>query len=93
MIAKIVGVACETLKLHCSDELEVGRARAADRKTKLLEQHMEAGGREGLTALIFYLKAQLGWRDSTKVELANADGEPFKVNISVNAKVKSGAGG
>lgn len=90
MIAKIIGVALETLILHFRDNLELGKAMAADRKTRMLEDYIANGGREGLTALIFSLKAQFGWRDTARVELSGPDGEPFKVNITVNAKAKVG---
>ena len=94
LIATLIGVALETLDKHFTPEMERGKARAADRVTTILMETIETmkGTREGLSAAIFYCKAQLGWSEKQRVELTGADGEPFKVMVTISPKGGNGNG-
>ncbi len=39
-----------------------------------------------VTAMIFYLKTQAGWRETQNIELGNAKGQPLKVTEIVIKK-------
>ena len=64
-IAHIVGVSMPTLTKHYALELEFGAAKANARIAQRLYDTAERGeGREGLTAMIFWLKSRARWTET-----------------------------
>lgn len=88
-IGLILGISDKTVSNYklkypeLSSAYQKGRAHGALQATKGLRQAMQAGGREGLTALIFYLKTQCRWKEPTHLEVSGPDGSPIKVNEKV----------
>lgn len=60
MIATLIGVSENTLRKHYQLELDSGRARATFKVAAKLFNRAESGD---LGAMIFWLKAQAGWRE------------------------------
>ena len=75
------GIDAETLKKHFKKELLTGKATAGMRIGKTLYDRATTGG--DTTAAIWWSKAQMGWRDSTRVETTGADGGPVKTESTV----------
>lgn len=61
MIATLVGISENTLRLHYRDELKVGKAAATFQVAQTLFTRATVG--KDLGAAIFWLKAQAGWRE------------------------------
>ena len=64
-IAKLVGIDTKTLLKWYRDELDTGKARANAQVAKTLFQQAIGGN---ITAAIFWMKAQAGWRDRPSFE-------------------------
>ena len=65
----------EALRKDCEEELATGRTKANSRVAEALYRTAIAGGRAGVTAAIFWLKARAGWKETSVHELAAADGD------------------
>lgn len=74
----------KTLKKNCSEEIEVGRAKAYQLATNQLFLAIKKGN---LTGIIFYLKTQHGWRETNRTELTGANGVPLTPVIEIVKKV------
>jgi hypothetical protein len=89
-IALLIGVATETLLKYYRAELDEGKARGNAHVAKTLYTLATQGlGQQGpnLGAMIFWLKSQAGWRETTIVQnqLLDKDGNPVdqpKLGIS-----------
>lgn len=78
-IAELIGIAESTLKKHCSEELKLGGLRVnAKIGGKLFQKAM--GG--DTTALIFWAKTRMGWKETTAHEHTGKDGSPIKLDMS-----------
>jgi hypothetical protein len=64
-IARLIGVAPETLRLHYGQELDTGGIKANAAVAKNLFRIAQGTGREAVTACIFWLKARAGWREAS----------------------------
>ena len=76
-IALYIKVSKPTLYKYYSDELKLGKIRANTRIAETLYNMAKDGDR---TACIFWLKTRGGWRETSRMELANADNEAFRVS-------------
>lgn len=82
-IARVLRVDVEALRKDYEEELATGRTKANSRVAEALYRTAVAGGREGVTAAVFWLKARAGWKETTAHELALAEGtapmEPLRI--------------
>lgn len=74
-IARLLRLDPEALRADFEEELATGRTKANSRVAEALYRTAIAGGREGVTAAIFWLKARAGWKETSVHELAAADGD------------------
>lgn len=63
-IAQILGISEDTLRRHHREEFDLGKINANLAVSKNLFQMATGSGREALTAAIFWLKSQAGWREA-----------------------------
>lgn len=82
-IARVLRIDLEVLHTDYEEELATGRTKANSRVAEALYRTAIAGGREGVTAAIFWLKARAGWKETSVHELAAAEGsramDPLKI--------------
>ena len=76
-IALYIKVSKPTLYKYYGDELKLGKIKANTRIAEKLYNMAKDGDR---TACIFWLKTRAGWRETSRMELANADNETFRVS-------------
>lgn len=62
-IAKIIGIASNTLKLHFRSELDRGLAEATSEVARTLFEQATNPDKPNIAAAIFFLKAKAGWRE------------------------------
>ena len=80
------GIARNTFKAVCERQPEVlehykkGKARAIGNVAKNLLTLANDGN---LTAIIFYLKTQAGWREQEDTEISKVQAQPVKVVVDV----------
>lgn len=65
------GVSSDTIQRHFAHELAVGKARANSEIGKTLFQRAMNGD---TSAMIFWAKTQMGWRDVQRLEHSSPDG-------------------
>lgn len=83
MIAERIGIADKTLSLHYGDELRNGAMDAnANIAGKLYQKAMNGD----TTAMIFWCKTRMGWREKHSHEITGEDGGPISVNLIVKSK-------
>jgi hypothetical protein len=73
-ISKLLGIDTKTLLKYYRTELDLGKAKANAQVAKKLYA-IATGGNLG--AMIFWLKAQAGWREVQAVEHTGANGSPL----------------
>jgi len=61
-----------------------GKARAIRTVAEGLLDKAKAGN---LSAIIFYLKTQAGWRETNRTEFTGPDGKPIEANLSSKKKI------
>lgn len=76
-IALYTKISKPTLYKFYREELTLGKIKANTRIAETLYNMAKDGDR---TACIFWLKTRAGWRETSRMELANADGNAFMVN-------------
>ncbi|MCW5719222.1 MAG: hypothetical protein KIS68_15485 [Bauldia sp.] len=64
-IARVLRMDLEVLRTDYEEELATGRTKANSRVAEALYRTAIAGGREGVTAAIFWLKARAGWKETS----------------------------
>lgn len=70
------GIDNDTMKKYFAKELVTGKAKMAMRLSeRLIEKALDGD----TNALIWYSKAQLGWKDCSKLELTGNDGGPIQI--------------
>lgn len=80
-IAKVLGISKPTLREHFREELDVGKARTITKVAASLVRQALAGN---VTAMIFYLKCQAGWRESPQaLEHSGPNGTPLVPILNV----------
>lgn len=90
-IARLVrdGIHVDTLREHFEVELELGKARANVTVGSTLFEKCLSGD---TTALIWWTKTQMGWKDTTKVQLTGEDGGPVQLQQTLDvSKLSTGA--
>lgn len=84
-IAKVMGFCVDTLSAHYYEELELAAIEANSRVAGNLLM-MATGPRElktTVTAAIWWTKARMAWKDTSRVENTGADGGPMQVENQV----------
>ena len=72
LVSKILKISEPTLRKHYRDELDTSKAKA----NAVISQSLFKLAREGnVTAQIFWLKTQAGWKETNQVELTGKDGD------------------
>ena len=74
------GISETTLEARFADDLADGRAKAGAKILATLYSKAIAGD---LTAMIFWVKCRLQWREVQRVEMTGADGAPLEHNSGV----------
>ena len=70
-VADLLGIAESTLKKHCAEELKLGSLRVNAKIGGKLFQKAMSGD---TTALIFWCKTRLGWKEISGLDLNTKDG-------------------
>ena len=81
-IAGALGISKPTLIKYFRDELDNGRVKTIAKVADSLVRQALAGN---MTAAIFYLKTQAGWKETGRLELAGYDGGPLD-STSIDVK-------
>ena len=72
LVSKILKISEHTLRKHYRDELDTSKAKA----NAVISQSLFKLAREGnVTAQIFWLKTQAGWKEKNALELTGKDGD------------------
>lgn len=75
------GIHVDTLRVHFGDELVNGKAKANAQIGKSIFQKAMAGD---TTAAIWWSKAQMGWKETSRQEISGNNGGPIQI-IAANA--------
>ena len=75
MICSIAGISKPTLYKYYDSELKLGKASSTATIANNLYRMATGTGREALTASIFWLKTQAGWKETDVVEINNVSDE------------------
>ena len=70
-IASLIGIDEKTLRKHYRKQLDEGKAKANSQVGLSLFQQAKAGN---TAAAIWWTKSQMGWKDTSRVEVTGADG-------------------
>lgn len=94
-ICSLLDISRNTLTKYCINELHVGKAQAnAKVAASLFKQATEANN---ITAIIFWLKCQAGWKETSTIEVINAESDDNKFRELVTglqqSKLKTEEGG
>ena len=76
------GIDADTLRKHFAQELIAGKAKANAQVGKTLFQKVMAGD---TTAMIWWTKTQMRWKEVQQHELTGADGGPVQINDTERA--------
>ena len=74
-IAAETGIAERTLQRHCGEEFEEGKAKAGSFVVGKLWKLIEDGHP---ASIMFFLKTQQGWKETSKTEITGANGGPIE---------------
>lgn len=75
-IAQVIGIDKKTLTKHYRDELDTGMTKANARIGKALFDKAVGGD---TSALIFWAKTRMGWKETNRQEHSGPDGKPIEV--------------
>ena len=75
MICSIAGISNPTLYKYYDEELKLGKAQSTVTVANNLFRMATGHGKEALTASIFWLKTQAGWKETDVVEINNVSDE------------------
>lgn len=83
MIAAFIGIADKTLSKHYEVEINKGKAVAGSKVAQVLFEQCMAGN---TTALIFWAKTQMGWKETTVQETVSnyADLSDDELDAKIN---------
>lgn len=79
-ICSILGISRNTLTKYYEDELKVGKAQANSKVAENLFRIATGSNHGSVTAAIFWLKCQAGWKDTNTLEVINADSDEKQFN-------------
>jgi hypothetical protein len=68
-IALSIGISLPTLHKYYRSELDTGRVKANSAVAQSLFKKAIGDGQSSVVAAIFWAKTQMGWTDTTKLEL------------------------
>ena len=80
-IAAVIGITHETLNKYYKEEVNTAKSKAIAKIGATLYNKALKGDN---TCMIFYLKTQGGWRETTHHEITGKDGKDITVNINLN---------
>lgn len=80
-IARVIGIDEKTLRKHYRDELDLAKARANATIGGALFNKAKAGD---TAAMIFWMKAQAGWREKQDVNVVSEDGSMSPKGLSLD---------
>jgi hypothetical protein len=88
-IAKVIGVALNTLRKHCALELDTGHTVAIAKVAETLYSRAtdRTGGSSTVTACIFWLKTRGGWRETVRNEHTGPDGAPIELIVDIRERI------
>lgn len=72
-VASAIGVNVKTLRRACEDELRNGKTRKNAEVVQSL--YLNATKNMSVAAQIYWTKAQMGWRETSRIEHTGKDGE------------------
>tara|TARA_R100001015_G_C4600646_1_gene155590 strand:+ start:91 stop:474 length:384 start_codon:yes stop_codon:yes gene_type:complete len=75
MICSIATISKPTLYKYYDEELKLGKAQSTVTVANNLYRMATGNGKEALTASIFWLKTQAGWKETDVVEINNVSDE------------------
>tara|TARA_R110002012_G_C11399652_1_gene585574 strand:- start:182 stop:565 length:384 start_codon:yes stop_codon:yes gene_type:complete len=75
MICSIAKISKPTLYKYYNEEIKVGKAQSTATIANNLYRMATGEGKEALTASIFWLKTQAGWKETDVVEINNVSDE------------------
>jgi len=81
-IARVMGIAPKTLRLHFRDELDNGSTIADAAVAQSLYNKAIGNGPQAVTACIFWAKTRMGWKEKQVYEHTGAGGAPLTFRIS-----------
>lgn len=82
-IARVVGVAYETLRKHFEQELDTGSTKAT---TKVAERLYQLAMDGNVAACIFWMKARAGWSDRVALEHTGVGGGPLTFTLKIGER-------
>src|SRR5690625_2528405 len=87
-IASIIGIDPKTLRKHYRDELDQSKAKANATIGGALFNKAKSGD---TAAMIFWMKTQAGWRETTAIDNSSSDGSmtPKDTGDAVLAAIKA----
>ena len=71
MICSIANISKPTLYKYYAEEIEQGKASSTAKVANNLYRMATGEGKEALTACIFWLKTQAGWRETNFIEVTD----------------------
>lgn len=80
-LADLLGISRTTLfnRINDTDDVSVRYKRGRAEQIKKIASRLTARANAGdITAMIFYLKTQAGWKETSRTELTGADGGPVE---------------
>lgn len=83
-IGNVMKVHHRTLQRHCQEDYDAGRGAALGAYAGTLSKKALSGN---VPALVFILKTQFGWKETSKHELIGEDGDPIKTETSGEVSV------
>jgi hypothetical protein len=79
-IAGVLGITKETMYKYYRNELDHGKAACtANVALRLYKVATEADGAEAVKAMMFWLRARAGWKDTSQVEMSGPNGQPIEL--------------
>lgn len=89
-IASVIGCSVDTMVVYFKDEILKGRAKANTNISQMLYKKATGGD---TTALIFWAKTQMRWKETDKLEITGKDDGPVlieeaKAKLLANIKDK-----
>lgn len=78
-MAGVLGLTRETMYKYYRNELDYGKAACTARVAlRLFKVATEADGAEAVKAMMFWLRARGGWKESNQIELSGPNGQPIE---------------
>lgn len=82
-IAKYIGIDKVTMYKYYRKELDLGKDSMHAKAMGTLSTAIDEGGKTGVTAAMFWLKTQAGFRETNRKEISGPDGGPVESKSAV----------